>query len=126
MKNKKLVNIILSLLVLQFILGILANLYSTVPSQKPYDVFHQFGFIIFHALNGTLLLVLGIILVIKFRKQTSFKLAAGGLLNLILAFTFGEFFVFTQHDIFSFLMAMGFIGALLLYAKIAFEGTVKK
>jgi hypothetical protein len=120
MKNKKLVNIILILLVLQFILGILANLYSKVPSQKPYEVFHQFGFISLHALNGTLLLVLGIILVVKFRKQTNLKLAAGGLVNLILAFTFGEFFVFTQRTIFSFLMALGFIGALLLYAKIAF------
>jgi len=118
MKHKKLVNSIVGLLILQFILGMLANLYSTIPTQKPYEVFHQFGFIIFHVLNGTLLLILGIILVTKTRKQSSFKPALGGLINLVLAFTFGEFFVFTQRDIFSFLMALAFIGALMSYVRI--------
>jgi len=123
MKHRQLVNTIVGLLLLQFILGILANLYSTIPSQKPYEVFHQFGFILFHALNGTLLLVLGVILAIKTRKQRSFKSALGGLLNLVLAFSFGEFFVFTQRDIFSFLMAVAFIGALMPYAWLAFSTT---
>src|SRR5579872_3162467 len=122
MRHKKLVNYIVGLLVLQFILGMLANLYATIPKQKSYEVFHQLGFITFHALNGTLILVLGIILVVKSpRKDPAFRPAVGGLVNVVLAFTFGEFYVFTQKDIFSFLMALGFIVALLSYSRLAFS-----
>lgn len=118
MKNKRLVRGILGLLVLQFVLGMLANLYATIPQDKPYEVFHQFGYILFHALNGTLLLVLGSILVFKSRGQTQTSLIRTivGLVNLVLAFSFGELFVFTQNDLFSLLMAFAFIGALLSYA----------
>ena len=126
MKDKRLVNTILGLLVLQFVLGMLANLYATIPQQKPYEVFHQFGYILFHALNGTLLVVLGVVLVSKSRKQASLKPAIGGLASLLLAFTFGELFVFTQQDVFSLLMALAFIGAFMSYARIAFSAPANK
>lgn len=126
MKDKRLVNVILGLLIVQFVLGMLANLYASVPKDKPYLVFHQFGYIMFHALNGTLLVILGIILVVKNRKKVIVKPAIGGLVNLLLAFTFGELFVFTHHDIFSLLMALAFIGALMTYARIAFSSSLSK
>lgn len=121
MPNKKLVNAIVGLLVLQFLLGMLANLYATIPKQKAYEVFHQFGFVTFHALNGTVLLVLGIVFLVKSRKSPTMKPALGGLINMVLAYACGELFVFTQRGIFSFLMALGFIGALLSYARVAFS-----
>ncbi|MDB5163900.1 MAG: hypothetical protein JWS12_518 [Candidatus Saccharibacteria bacterium] len=125
MPNKKLVDTILGLLVVQFILGMLANLYATLPEQKVYEVFHQLGFITLHAVNGTLLLVLGIILLVKSRKTRAFKPATGGLGNMVLAYIFGELFVFTQRDIYSLLMALTFIGALLSYARLAFSNQAR-
>ena len=121
MKYKALINTIFGLLVFQFILGMLANLYAKIPTHKPYEVFQQFGFIAFHAVNATLLVVLGIILTIKSRGQSDFKLAATGLANMVIAYVFGELFVFTQQDIFSLLMALSFIGALMSYARLVFS-----
>jgi hypothetical protein len=126
MKHRRLVGVIFGLLILQFILGMLANLYATIPRSKPYDVFHQFGFITFHALNATVLVILAIILVFKLRGQAPFKSAMGGLVSLVLAYIFGELFVFTQHSIYSLFMALAFIGALLGYARILFSGTTLK
>ena len=125
MKDKRLVNTIVGLLVIQFILGILANLYATIPQQKPYEVFHQFGYILFHALNGTLLVVLGVVFAAKRHRQNDFRLAISGLVSLLLAFAFGEFFVFTRNNVFSLLMAVAFIGALMPYARIAFSNPTK-
>jgi hypothetical protein len=119
MNHKRLVNVILGLLVIQFLLGMLANLYAEIP-QPAYEVFHQAGYITFHALNGTLLVVLGIILIVKSRKEHALKLPIAGLASMLFAYTFGELFVFTQYDLFSFLMSVGFIGALLSYARLAF------
>jgi len=123
MQGKRLINTILGLLVLQFILGMLANLYASIPEQRPYEVFHQFGYIFLHLLNGVALVVLGIILVQRSRRQGGLGWASAGLGNVLLAFMFGEIFVFTQNDIFSLLMAVAFIGALLSYARIAFPAT---
>jgi NADH:ubiquinone oxidoreductase subunit 2 (subunit N) len=122
MTNKKLASIMVGLLVLEFGLGVLASLYSTVPKVRPYDVFGQFGYIAFHALNGVILLVLSIMFLIRsMRDKTFTNEARGGLGSLVGAFIFGELFVFTQNDIFSFLMAMAFIGAFINYAKVAFR-----
>lgn len=107
------------LLVVQFILGMLANLYATIPTKKPYEVFHQLGFINLHAINGVLLLVLGSVLAVKLRRQPGFRQAAGGLGGLVVAFACGELFVFTQQDLFSLLMALAFLGSLFSYMRLA-------
>ncbi len=121
---KRLPNIVVGLLVLQFALGILANLYSTIPKVKPYEVFHHFSFITIHALNGTLLLILAIRFLIESIKSGDFKAEASrGLGSIVAAFIFGELFVFTQENIFSFLMAMAFIGALLSYTRVIFSSS---
>lgn len=122
MKHIKLIKTIFWLLILQFALGMLANLYGTIPSSKPYEVFHQIGFISAHALNGTLLLILGIVLAVKSRRTPTFRPAMAGVFHVALAFTFGELFVFTQQDIFSLLMALAFVGALVIYTKLVFSG----
>lgn len=123
MSNKRFANIMVGLLTLQFILGVLANLYSTIPTDKPYDVFHQFGYIIFHALNGFVLLVLAVVFMVQAQKRGQYvEQARGGLGSIVLAFTFGELFVFTQKDLFSFFMAISFLGALFAYTRVAFSG----
>jgi len=121
MPSKKLANTILTLLLLQYILGMLANLYSKIPKVKSYDVFHQFGFIVFHALNGTLLLVLASVFLMQAIKQKSFKSAAiAGLAGILFAFICGEIFVANQIDFYSFLMSLGFLVALMSYVRIVF------
>ena len=54
-------------------------------------------------------------------KIKCFKKNIGGLSSVLTSIIFGDLFVFTQNDIFSFLMAMSFIGALINYAKVAFS-----
>lgn len=123
MKRQKLLTAIIGLLILQFMLGMLANLYSKIPAQKPYEVFHEVGFINLHALNGTMLLVLGIILAVRSRHQTTFRPTLAGLGHMVLAFVSGELFVFTQNDIFSLLMALAFLGAFMSYLRIMYNAS---
>ena len=52
MDFKKIANILTGLLVIQFGLGILANLDSLIPSKAPSHVLSHIGFIFFHAING--------------------------------------------------------------------------
>lgn len=121
MPSIKLVRVIVALLVLQFLLGMLANLYAEIPKDQPWEVFHQFGFILAHAANGTLLLVMGAVFLYQALKRHAYQREAiGGMVALLLAYSFGEAFVFTQSDLMSFLMAGSFIGALLPYARVMY------
>lgn len=122
----KLVRVIVGLVILQFLLGVLASLYSEIPADNPAEVFHQFGFISAHVVNGTLLLVLGAVFVYQAVTRKKYKREAmSGLGAMIGAYVFGELFVFTQNDLMSFLMAGSFIGALLPYAKVMYTASVK-
>ena len=123
--TKRLPAAILILLVLQFLLGILASLYQEIPKgMEKYSVYHQLGFIVFHAWNAVAVLVLAIILWVKaLRKKLPKKvitLARGGLGSIVLAFASGVVFIETANDIFSFLMAVTFVGAFLLYARLVY------
>jgi NADH:ubiquinone oxidoreductase subunit 2 (subunit N) len=112
MEDIKLLRAIIGLLSLQFALGILANLYQEVPKHGPAKVFNQFGYIAFHALNGFLLLALAILYLVRMiRRGRPAKEAYNGLGSIVTAIVFGELFVFTQNDIFSFFMAMSFLSA---------------
>ena len=121
MRRPTLTQTIFGLLALQFLLGMLANLFATIPQDKPYEVFHQFGFISLHAINGTALLILSIVLAVKSRGTNIAGTARAGAAHIVLAFGFGELFVFTQQDIFSLLIALVFLGALIIYAKLLFS-----
>lgn len=127
MPSKKLANSIVGLLIIQFVLGILANLYQQIPQDKPYEVFKQFGYIAFHALNGTLLLALGAVFLYQAIKRKAYKVEAiSGLGALVFAFAFGELFVFTQNNIFSLFMSLAFISALMRYTKVVYTMDEKK
>jgi heme/copper-type cytochrome/quinol oxidase subunit 3 len=121
MKRPTLTQTIFGLLIVQFVLGMLANLYATIPKHKPYDVFHQLGLINLHGINGTVLLILSVMLAVKSRGTATARPARGGAACIVLAFAFGELFVFTQQDIFSLLMALVFLGAFAVYAKLLFS-----
>ncbi len=122
MKYRAFASLMLALLVVQFILGMLANLYSKIPQQKSYEVFHHFGFIVVHAYNGVLLLALAIIFLVQtVRKGGDRRPVIGGLANISIAFVCGEIFVVTQNDIWSLVMAIAFLGAFASYARIVFS-----
>ena len=123
--NKRLPATILGLLVLQFLLGILASLYQEIPKGlEKYSVYHQPGFILVHVVNALALVVLSIILLVKAkRKKLSKKVvstAVGGLGSIVVAYAAGILFVETANDLFSVLMALGFIGAFLPYARLVY------
>jgi len=113
---KKLSQWLVGLLVVQFVLGMFANAYSTIPADKPYEVFRQVGFIAPHAINGVLLLILAIVFVVKaYKQKQQLATAWGGLAGILIAFTAGELFVFTQNDAWSIVMALAFLGAFARY-----------
>src|SRR6185369_11985474 len=64
MRTNRLIGWIVGLLVIQYALGMLANMYSDIPNSEPWQVFHQPGFITFHTLTGVALLVLAIAYVV--------------------------------------------------------------
>lgn len=118
----RLVNGIVGLLIVQFILGMLSNLYGNVPEGKPYLVFHDPSFIFFHAWNAVLLVILGITFLVKsVRRKRTVSGAVAGLAGLLIAYTCGVLFVLTEakHDYLSFVMALGFLIAFGSYLTIA-------
>lgn len=116
MKQSKLLHALSGSLGLQFLLGMLANFYSEIPKDKPYEVFHQFGYITLHAVNGTLLLVLSIVFLVKsIKAKTKLTTAWRGAASVVVAFVCGELFVFTQNDIYSLVMAAAFVSAFAAY-----------
>lgn len=121
MRKNLLVHLILGLLVLQFILGMLASFYQEVPAGAPQEVFEKFGYIMIHVLNAALLIIFGAVFLWKvIRRKTYVKAGAIGFASLVLAYGGGVAFVFLQDDIYSLVMSVGFIGALLAYAYVAF------
>src|SRR5579872_4637344 len=117
-----LARVIVGLLVLQFILGMLANLFAQVPTKEPYLVFHQFGYISAHTTNAAILIILAVIFRIKAQTEKDSRVASIiGALGIFIAFLSGIIFVnLGQDDIFSFTMALGFITAFLAYTYEAF------
>jgi hypothetical protein len=120
MSNSKLTKVLLGFLLVQFVLGMLANLYSQIPNPA-YEVFQRVGFISLHAIVGTILLVLSVVLLVHSRKAPGFGPALGGFIDILLAYIFGEAYVFTRMNIFSLLMAIAFIGAMMAYTHLAFS-----
>ncbi|HEY2004139.1 MAG TPA: hypothetical protein VGH44_03395 [Candidatus Saccharimonadia bacterium] len=114
---------LVGLLVVQFILGMSANLFQTIPDDMPWRVFHEVGPIILHALNGLVIVVLAVWLRILAGRQDRYvgPVALGGT-AVAIAFVCGVIFVnLGQNDIYSFAMALGFIVALLEFAYVGFR-----
>lgn len=111
------------LLVLQFVLGMAANLFQKIPDDKPWMVFHELGPISLHTINALLILTLAVWLRVLAGRKRQFvvPVAVGGTAAAI-AFVCGTIFVnLGQNDIFSYVMALGFIVALLEFAYIGFR-----
>jgi len=123
--SKRLPAIILGLLALQFLLGVLASLYQEIPKgAEKYSVYHQPGFILLHVIVAASLVVLAIIFLVKVVRKnlpkTILSSAIGGLGSIVVAYAGGVLFVETSNDLFSVLMALGFIGAFLPYARLSY------
>ncbi len=118
-----LVRLILVLLILQFLLGMAANLFQTIPYIKPWLVFHDFGYILFHTINATLLIILSIMYLIQVRKEKTQRFhGIIGLTGIVIAYIGGVIFVdFGQNNIFSFIMAVGFIVSTFVYSYQSFN-----
>lgn len=114
--------LLVGLLVLQFVLGMAANLFQTIPTDKPWLVFHEFGAILLHTVNATVILILAIIFrILSARKKRLEKPASLGGTAVAVAYLCGIVFVNAgQNDIFSFIMALGFITAIIAYCYAAF------
>jgi hypothetical protein len=109
----------LVLLVLQYILGVLANLDVQLPSGNDWGwVFGHSLIIQLHIYIGTLLIVVALvalILSLVARHPIGIVAAVAGLALLIFAWLSGDQFLVTQHNDLSLRMALGFIGAFVAY-----------
>gem|GEM_PF-2964140 len=121
--------LIVALLVLQFVLGMLSNLFVTIPDVEPWRVFHYFGPVVLHTLNALCLVVFAVNYgVITRRKAKAMRIAGAiGGIGIVVAFLSGVTFVNRgQNDVYSFTMSLGFIVALVSYAFAAFSPAPKK
>jgi uncharacterized membrane protein len=114
---------IVILLMVQFILGMLANLFQDIPIVEPWLVFHQFGPILLHTINATFLLIFSVILLVNASKARRYVwMSIIGCASVIVAFASGLMFVNAgQNDILSFTMSLGFLTAFIAYTYIAFR-----
>ena len=110
-------------LAVQFLLGMVINLYTEFPESG--DVRHYWEFanhnwlVMIHMIFGTLLVIGAISFLVRSvrSKLAQWKLPATlGLLSLILAWGAGDAFIGTQNDAFSYLMALGFILGIVCYS----------
>jgi len=109
----------LVLLVLQYILGMLANLEVQLPSGNAWGwVFRNSMIILLHIYLGTLLIVVALvalILSIRARHPVGIVAAVAGLALLVFAWLSGDQFLAIQHNDLSLWMALGFMGACIAY-----------
>jgi hypothetical protein len=111
------------LLVVQFILGMLANLFQNIPKVKPYLVFHEVGPIALHTANATVILFLAIIFRILSAKKKRMEVPAGiGGTGVGVAYLCGILFVNGgQNNLYSFVMSLGFVMAIVAFSYAAFS-----
>lgn len=107
---------------LQYLLGIVNNLYVQFPDTKSEEVIWKFAWsqitIALHIILGVGLIAGAIALVVASYKNKlkSWLLPAwAGLISVLAAFIFGALFVDFQNDAYSLLMAVFFITAIFSY-----------
>jgi hypothetical protein len=111
--------ITLVLLVLQYIVGMMANLEVQLPSGNAVSwVFGHSIIIQLHIYLGTLLIVVelvALVLSLVARHPVGIVAAVAGLALLVFAWLSGVQFLATQQNDLSLRMALGFIGAFIAY-----------
>ena len=109
----------LVLLVIQYVLGMIANLELQFPAGNLWRwVFENSPIIQLHIITGTLLIVVALvalILSIVARHTAGIIAAIAGLALLIFSWLSGAQFLATQDNTLSLRMALGFIGAFIAY-----------
>ncbi len=111
-----------ALLIVQFLLGMDANLYVNVPTTitPAFWTDPSTWIIRFHMIVGTIILLVGIYLVAKsneFKDKIETRAIRFGFFWVIVAYASGLGFLFGgANNIFSFTMAIGFLFAILAYA----------
>jgi len=111
-----------ALLVLQYILGMVANMFVAFPDTNQPGQLWQFARTQFptlaHILIGTLLLLGAVIFVIRAARAHNGGWIASsvfGLIGILGAYWGGVTFVSTQDDAYSMVMALAFIAAFIAY-----------
>ena len=115
-------NVILGILVLQYILGMAINLFVQFPDTKNENSLWEFVKgqvpIVIHIILAAMLLVGACVLLIRAIHSQSkpWIVSAGvGLFWILVAIIAGAQFVPTQQDVYSFIMAAAFILAIVSY-----------
>jgi SNF family Na+-dependent transporter len=115
-------HVILGILILQYLLGMAANLFVQFPDTKNEKKLWEFAgsqwTVVTHMILGFLLLIGGFVLLFRSirRKDKNWIIAGGvGLFAILIAVGAGSEFIPTQQDVYSFLMAAAFILAILAY-----------
>jgi hypothetical protein len=111
--------ITLVLLVLQYLLGMIANLEVSLPSGNAWGWALKHSLTIqLHIYLGTLLIVVAVVAVILSivaRHRVGIVASVVGLALLVFAWLSGAQFLATQHNDLSLRMALGFMGAFIAY-----------
>lgn len=109
----------LVLLVIQYMLGMIANLEVQLPAGNAWSwAFQHSPIILLHIILGTLLVVMAlvaVILSIVARHPAGIIASSAGLALLIFAWLSGREFLATQQNTASLWMALGFMGAFIAY-----------
>lgn len=111
----------IALLIVTFALGMAMNLFVPLPGDvgvAPFWTSWGAWILRLHMALGLAILILAIILFIKSRPfgDAVRKSSLLGLISVSIAFVAGViFFFFGENDIFSYIMAIGFLGALISY-----------
>jgi len=115
-------------LVIQYALGMYINLFVEIPRTGPAAAWsfawHSIP-VAAHIIIGTLSLLFTIVLLvraIRMKDRHWITLAAIATAALLLAVTGGEEFITTHNDIFSYLMSLGFVAAILDFSWGYFKG----
>ena len=113
--------IILVLLIIQYALGMYANLYVQFPDSISGGPAWEFAWtqlpVALHIVNAFLLYIIGITFLVTARRhdKTLVKYAVWGLIGITLAAVSGALFIPLQNDIFSYGMSLFFIIAFIAY-----------
>lgn len=113
---------ILGALILQYLLGMFANMFVSFPDTTNEVTLWEFAKgqwpVMTHIILGALLVIGGIVFLIRAirRKDKQWIIAASvGLFGVLAAGIAGARFIPTQQDVYSYIMAVAFILAFLAY-----------
>ena len=116
-------HVLLGFLIVQYILGIVVNLFVQFPDTKKEALLWEFAKsqmpLVLHMVLGGLLFIgacVFIIRAIRSKNKQWIISASVGLVAILVAIIAGAQFIPTQNDSLSFVMALSFIVALVAYA----------